>query len=468
MKSMDIIGISAIAIPASLAIASLTREFSSGDRVTVGTRFLLPHKVPLDKHLCILGPTRGGKSSLVRAMIRKLQRKYVVTVLDWHGEYAGLLPTLPTSAINMDLEKIPPKLLTEILGFGLGLNEPSMYMLYRMIRDGNYTSFNDLISKIDNYLVSTRTEAEMKAAILRRLEYSVMNIGKGIISVESLMEGDAIIDLSDLTIIEEKRLVSSLILAALYTHYMRRGLIEKGVRHVLIIEEAQNLLDMEGPSYSIIDHIIMELAKYGLRTILVSNAVPKSSILKHCNMVLFKMNPELMEEGVSFSRDLINKLREMTTEEAIVITSKGITKVRPLRAIVESSHVIIRRFNDLRNTNFQETISSVGNNGSSERLSSKVGDDNETINTTISTKVKARERVGGKDGNNDKMLMKQVNPNNETMPINGLLVGNGSNDESLFRKQIMELEREVTNLRDKINEIERILEVDEKVIEKKY
>ncbi len=246
MKPMDILSISAIAIPASLVVASLAKEFL-GDNVTVGTRFMIPYKVPLDKHLCILGPTRGGKSSLVKAMIRGLRQKYVVTVLDWHGEYAGLLPTLPTSAINIDLEKIPPKLLTEILGFGLGLNEPSMYMLYRMIRDGNYKSFSDLISKIDNYLVSTRTEAEMKAAILRRLEYSAMNIGKGIVSIESLMEGDAVIDLSDLTIIEEKRLVSSLILAALYMHYMRRGLIEKGVRHVLIIEEAQNILDMGGP-----------------------------------------------------------------------------------------------------------------------------------------------------------------------------------------------------------------------------
>ena len=468
MKSMDVIGISAIAVPASLAIASLAREFS-GDSVTVGTRFLIPYKVPLDKHLCVLGPTRGGKSSLVKAMIRELQRKYVVTVLDWHGEYAGLLPTLPTSAINIDLEKIPPKLLTEILGFGLGLNEPSMYMLYRMIRDGNYANFNDLISKIDNYLVSTRTEAEMKAAILRRLEYSAMNIGKGIIGIESLMEGDAVIDLSDLTIIEEKRLVSSLILAALYMHYMRRGLIEKGVRHVLIIEEAQNLLDMEGPSYSIIDHIIMELAKYGLRTVLVSNAVPKSSILKHCNIVLFKMNPELMEEGVSFSRDLINKLREMTTEEAIVITSKGITKVRPLRAIVEPSHVIIRKFNDLRNTNSQETTSSVGNNGSG--ISSKVGNNNnETTNTTVNTKAKISEKVSGEDGDDGKVSVKQVNPNNGAMLINGLnglIIGNSSNnDDSIFRKQVMELEREVTNLRDKINEIERILEADEKVIEK--
>jgi hypothetical protein len=39
-------------------------------------------------------------------------------------------------------------------------------------------------------------------------------------------------------------------------------------------------------------------------------------------------------------------------------------------------------------------------------------------------------------------------------------------DDSPFKKQVMELEKEVINLRDRINEIERILEADEKIIEK--
>ncbi|WP_243675094.1 DUF87 domain-containing protein [Vulcanisaeta distributa] len=405
-------------------------------------------------------PPGGGKSSLVKAMIKKLRRKYVVTVLDWHGEYTGgLLPTLPTSAINIDLEKLPPKLLTEILGFGLGLNEPSMYMLYRMIRDGNYTNFNDLINKIDNYLVNTRTEAEMKAAILRRLEYSAMNIGKGIVDIDSLVEGDAVIDLSDLTIIEEKRLVSSLILAALYMHYMRRGLIERGVRHVLIIEEAQNLLDIGGSSYSIIDHIIMELAKYGLRVVLVSNAVPKSSILKHCNIVLFKINPELLDGEVMFSRNLINKLNEISTEEAIVISSKGITRVRPLRATIEPTHVVIRRLGELGNGSFQDINTNMVNsnlllnNKPMAETDNRVSTNNEIVN-----------RVDEAPGHDKRAMVRQVSPDNggSTLP-NSAVINNG---DSLFRKQIMELEKEVVNLRDKVNEIERILDADEKLIEK--
>lgn len=329
-----------------------------------------------------------------------------------------------------------------------------------MIRDGNYTNFNDLINKIDNYLVNTRTEAEMKAAILRRLEYSAMNIGKGIVDIDSLVEGDAVIDLSDLTIIEEKRLVSSLILAALYMHYMRRGgLIERGVRHVLIIEEAQNLLDIGGSSYSIIDHIIMELAKYGLRVVLVSNAVPKSSILKHCNIVLFKINPELLDGEVMFSRNLINKLNEISTEEAIVISSKGITRVRPLRATIEPTHVVIRRLGELGNGSFQDINTNMVNsnlllnNKPMAETDNRVSTNNEIVN-----------RVDEAPGHDKRAMVRQVSPDNggSTLP-NSAVINNG---DSLFRKQIMELEKEVVNLRDKVNEIERILDADEKLIEK--
>ncbi len=445
--------IGALAVPASLAIASLVREYLV-DSVRVGTRFMIPYRIPLDKHICILGPTRSGKSSLVRAMIKELSRKYVVTVLDWHGEYVGILPTLPTSAIRIELDRLPPKLLTEILGFGLGLNEPSMYMLYRIIRDGNYTDFNDLISKIDNYLVSTRTEAEMKAAILRRLEYAASNIGNGIVSIEKLMEGDAVIDLSDLTIIEEKKLVSSLILASMYMYYMRRGLIERRVNHVLIIEEAQNLLNNEGPSYSIVDHIIMELAKYGLRAVLISNAIPKSSLLKHCNVILFKVNPEFLNDEVSLSRELISKLNEITSDEALVITNKGVTRIRPLKAVLSPNHIIIRRIYTRpreRRTPGDDikTEATINNGDGANRTESSIANVNYKNNGNANIQSRTQNFANSNNGN--------------VVKGNDVFI---SDNDSPFKRQILELEREVINLKDMVNEIERILEADEKMIER--
>ena len=444
--------IGALAVPASLAIASLVREYLV-DSVKVGTRFMIPYRISLDKHLCILGPTRAGKSSLVRAIIDELNKKYVVTVLDWHGEYAGILPTLPTSAIKIELNRLPPKLLTEILGFGLGLNEPSMYMLYRIIRDGNYSSFNDLIGKIDNYLVNTRTEAEMKAAILRRLEYSASNIGSGIISIDRLMEGDSIIDLSDLTIIEEKRLVSSLILASMYMHYMRKGLIERGVRHILIIEEAQNLLNADESGYSIIDHVIMELAKYGLRAVLVSNVIPKSSLLKHCNVVLFKINPELLGDEISISRDLVKRLGEMSAEEVLVITNGNITRVRPVRSTMSPKHIVVRKL-EIRSRNAHPIDEDV--------MKKAVANNNEDENNNGGIINQGNSNINNGGNNGIATVSKALN----LVGVNNAKNGSSMGDDSPFKKQVMELEREVINLRDRINEIERILEADEKIIEK--
>ena len=450
---MNAVAITALAISTSVVIASLVRGHFI-DSVKVGTRFVIPYRVPLDKHLCILGPTRAGKTSLIRAMIKELSRKYVVTVLDWHGEYVGILPTLPTSAIRIELDRLPPKLLTEILGFGLGLNEPSMYMLYRIIRDGNYTDFNDLISKIDNYLVSTRTEAEMKAAILRRLEYAASNIGNGIVSIEKLMEGDAVIDLSDLTIIEEKKLVSSLILASMYMYYMRRGLIERRVNHVLIIEEAQNLLSNEGPSYSIVDHIIMELAKYGLRAVLISNAIPKSSLLKHCNVILFKVNPEFLNDEVSLSRELISKLNEITSDEALVITNKGVTRIRPLKAVLSPNHIIIRRIYTRpreRRTPGDDikTEAAINNGDGANRTESSIANVNYKNNGNANIQSRTQNFANSNNGN--------------VVKGNDVFI---SDNDSPFKRQILELEREVINLKDMVNEIERILEADEKMIER--
>ncbi len=159
-----------------------------------------------------------------------------------------------------------------------------------------------------------------------------------------------------------------------------------------------------------------------------------------------------------FSRNLINKLNEMSTEEAIVITSKGVTKVRPLRAIIEPTHIIIRGSNDLRNASSQEATFSTGNGGFNERLGGRVSNDGTEVKA-INTK--ASVNLG--NGDDGRASAKQVSPNNESELINDSTISNG---DSLFRKQVMELEREVANLRDKVNEIERILDADEKLIEK--
>ncbi|WP_243666220.1 hypothetical protein [Vulcanisaeta sp. JCM 16159] len=82
----------------------------------------------------------------------------------------------------------------------------------------------------------------------------------------------------------------------------------------------------------------------------------------------------------------------------------------------------------------------------------------------VSTNNEIVSRVNEAPGHDKRAMVRQVSPDNGgSTLLNSAVINNG---DSLFRKQIMELEKEVVNLRDKVNEIERILDADEKLIEK--
>ncbi len=404
-----------------LAISSLKDK---GDSVTIGKKFLIPYRLELNKHLCIVGPTRSGKSSLVRALIPKLSKKYIVTIFDWHGEYLNYLPTIPYKSLYIPINQIPTKVLTEVLGYGLGLNEPSIYMLYRILRESKYESTEDLIRAVDEYLVTTRTEAEMKAAILRRLEYVLSNLSRGVIDADKLLTNNYVIDLSDLSIIEEKKLAISLILSLIYSKYLRIGIPTSGVKHVIVVEEAQNLFNQN----SILDHIIMELGKYGIRLIMISNKFPKTYLLKHCSLVIFKMRIEF-EDEVSISSELRRIIEKARDDEVIVITDRGISTITP------SLKPIPKLYINYRDVYEKEVL---------DRLESKARFENdEHMGKVLDNKE-----------HEDRYKIKRVeNDSNDDVDI-------GKNVEKEFK----DIEDRIKLLKEKIEQLENVLRADEEII----
>ncbi|MEM3326993.1 MAG: AAA family ATPase, partial [Thermoproteus sp.] len=59
--------------------------------------------------------------------------------------------------------------------------------------------------------------------------------------------------------------------------------ITKNIELIVIIDEAQNVLSM-----NIIKHIVTEMAKYGIRAILVTNTLPSEDIMAHTNIIIVK------------------------------------------------------------------------------------------------------------------------------------------------------------------------------------
>lgn len=288
---MDLLLLSLLALA---AIAYAHRD----DEVFVGIGSNGLSSVPLDKHITILGPTRSGKTTLARRIAKRSKKRALV--LDWNGEYdIGL--RVPASRIKIGVSNINKKILVELIGLSLNLNEPSIYFMYRSLRDQKIERLEDLIRGIDAYLTTTKSETEMKAAVLRRLEYIADVLSGGDIPLEALIRSkrNLAIDLSNLSLVEEKILVSSMILTYIYNLFRKKE-ITKDIKLLIIIDEAQNLLNLV-----IIKHIITEMAKYGIRCILVTNALPPGDILSHTNIIIVKPHISF-NLGINYKSIIIN------------------------------------------------------------------------------------------------------------------------------------------------------------------
>jgi hypothetical protein len=89
------------------------------------------------------------------------------------------------------------------------------------------------------------------------------------------------VDLSKLRLYEEKILVALFILTSLYNYLFERGVAKRPER-LLIIDEAQNIINR---GY-VVKSLIFESAKYGLRVVLVSNEMPPQDLLVHSTHVI--------------------------------------------------------------------------------------------------------------------------------------------------------------------------------------
>ncbi|NPA69777.1 MAG: ATP-binding protein [Crenarchaeota archaeon] len=430
------------AFAASVLAVSMLRNGGNCE-ILIGRSGITPCVLNFNRHLCVYGPTRSGKTSFIRYLARKLARKYIVTILDWHGEYLDIenIVNVEYNLVHIDVSKIPLKLLVEVLGHGLGLNEPSMYLLYRILKNSKVEDIADIVKAVEEYFVTTRTEAEMKAAILRRLEYVLSNMRMGIIEPDMLVSESCCIDLSGLTVIEEKKLASSLILAILYVYYMSNGVVCRDPRHFIIIEEAQNLLD----SNSILYHIILELAKYGVRVILVTNTLPDSSILAHCNIIVFKLRPELMKNMV-MSDEIRELMINLKDGEAILLTPSTIRRFVPFKDKAPVNKALRRKI-----TSVEESPTE------SRQVSEKdLGRSGFSVNSDYTLKRSDDSPVN---------VVKTVSKSNHAVTVQDRSPVQ-SVDLDRYLKKVDDVEKKLALIRERLDEIERMLAYEDEILRK--
>ena len=257
-----------------LALLATLFAVSLKDGVFIGIGKRGPVYLPLDRHVVITGPTRSGKTSLAKKLVKRADLPALI--LDWHGEYGGL--RIDARLLKISIKNFDKKLLAEILGLALNLNEPSVYFLYRVIRQQSLATLRDVVTALEDFLVTTRSEVEMKAAIARRLEYILDVFEGGRIPLEKLFttKKTVAVDLSRLRLYEEKVLIALFVLVSLYNHLFEKG-VTKRLERLLVIDEAQNIMKRG----DVVRYLVFESAKYGLRVVLVSNEMPPQDLLVH-------------------------------------------------------------------------------------------------------------------------------------------------------------------------------------------
>ncbi len=281
-----------------------------GDLIVDGKpneRVFIPFK-DLTSHVAIFGTTGSGKTTTAASLALRLVEQGVnVLILDWHNEYRNLvlkmngkvftpggklnpitLNPLAHGGTNFTLvEHI--EFVTDMLSEIFDLSHPQAYMLRECLKRaylkamnrGKTPTFVDLYKEIEKFPIKSGWDHETKTALCRRLRLliegqigEVFN-GEHPVDIRDIL-GERIvsIELGHLRNIHVRKLIANTILKMLYDYRTSKSPVNNRLLHVIIIEEAKNILDptKKNQDYTIAERLLTELRKYGEGLIIVSQS----------------------------------------------------------------------------------------------------------------------------------------------------------------------------------------------------
>ncbi len=262
----------------------------------------------LRQHVAIFGTTGSGKTTTAATIALRLVEKGVgVLIVDWHSEYCRLaqkvdgvviLPgtgSRPYSINPLALQDATHLMehidfITDMLAEIFELSHPQAFMLrealkrvyLRTIGVKATPTLSDLCEEIERIPIKSGWDHETKMALLRRLKLMTEGqlgrafCGSKLVSIEDLMNNRlTVIGLGHFRNIYAKKLVTYTILKMLYDYHVRKGDFSESLKHVILLEEARNILPREhGGSrlYGIAERVLSELRKYGEGVIIVTQS----------------------------------------------------------------------------------------------------------------------------------------------------------------------------------------------------
>lgn len=327
----------------------LGNVFSKGKRIAPIALYLKD----LGRHISIFGSTGSGKSTTAISLALRLSSIGIsVLILDWHGEHSEVVRAAggkvysPGSVENgltinpMYCPKISDvdfqvEFVTDIFSQIFQFTPPQAYMFREALRSSYKVRVNptisDLIKELSLLPIRSSWDHETRMALMRRLKLftegkcGMAVDGKDAFFREEIFRGLVDIDLSNLKDVNSRSIFSNFILKAVYDHAVSNKFND--LRHVLIIEEAQNVIPFRRPESprTVGERILGELRKFGEGVIVItqfpssiSQEVIKNTSIRIIHTIRSGDDLEALRDSMSLDDRQREALTLLSTGEVVV------------------------------------------------------------------------------------------------------------------------------------------------------
>ncbi len=245
--------------------------------------------IPIDyipQHIAILGATGSGKTTTVIKLVKEIwknYRKYVVVIIDWHGEYCEKLP------IRCCIDPVEKPLLNswvsidnideavDVIEESLNLTGPQSYILYTAIRSALKKSkekkicLKNIVENIHGFIEEANWQRESKYSLLRKLgtimRFLVCEDSSELHDLVS-REGIIVFNVSKIRNVGLRKAYTLLLLKILLT-LKQSSVINRDI--LMVVEEAHNVFPRDTINMFTRKYVA-EVRKFGISLTIVTQS----------------------------------------------------------------------------------------------------------------------------------------------------------------------------------------------------